>query len=758
MKKLLLAFFFISVLTLNAQQRTCGTPVMPQQFETWLQSVTPVVTPGKYGTASAQSVFNIPVIVHILHNNETINSVSATSGNNLNAAQVVNQINILNKDYNGTNSDTNLIPAIFKPLLGKFNVNFCLAVVNPTGAVLAEPGIDRIDRVAKGWSSFPYSQNYMDATVKPNSIWNPNLYLNIWVVPLSNSILGYATFPAPSTSGLLGLTSSFGSANTDGVVILNTAFGSVGTAQSGVYNKGRTATHEVGHWLGLRHTWGDSNCGSDFCNDTPISQNANYGCPGFPYKLGSCSGNTTGEMTMNYMDYTNDACMYMFTADQKNRAQLILVHSPFRAALITSTVCNLPTVGNDVGITFVSSPTYSQVINCVNNITPSVKITNYGSTNLTNALFSFNVNGVNTQTLNWNGNLAPNTSLTVTLSQINNLTVGSHVFSVNVSSPNGGTDNNLTNNNNLQSFSIISNFAFSAPSVTNCLGTPLVLTASGATTYSWSTGATTPTISLNPSVTTVYTVTGINGACTNPKTVTVTVQNKPAITLNDTTVCENVTTMIKASGAFSYSWSTGAVTPTIGVNLTTITGYTLTGFSSGGCATTKIFNVSVDPSPHATLFTSHVSCGACSDATISILSSAGTSPYTYTWIPGNIQTPTITNVAIGCYTLTTKDANGCLAVDSTCVSFDTGILKLKRHDQLVASVLPNPTKGDFELEFTSNSGIKVIEIHDALGKLILKTETISDRVPFNLTGHADGVYYVKVISDTKFAVIKLIKE
>ncbi|MBL7932558.1 MAG: zinc metalloprotease, partial [Bacteroidia bacterium] len=417
MKKILTIAFAACALygqAQNTNQRTCGTPVLPQQYENWVQSLSLPKSnnPGKYGTSNTQSIFNIPVIVHIIHNNETLNSVSATSGGNLNAAQVQDQINILNKDFNGLNADTNLIPSAFKPVLGKFQINFCLAVVNPTGGILAEPGIDRINRVAKGWNALPYTQTYINSTVKPNSIWDPNKYLNMWVLDLGNGLLGYATFPSAGTSGLSGLTGAAGTSTSDGVVILNTAFGSIGTGSSGSYNKGRTATHEIGHWLGLRHIWGDGTCATDYCNDTPPAQQANYGCPSHPYKLGTCTGNTTGEMTMNFMDYTDDACMYMFTMDQKNRAQLILTNSSMRAALITSTVCNLPAIGADIGISSVSKPTYSQNIVCSNTISPVINVTNFGSTTLNSALFSFNIDGVGTQTQSWTGTVSPNASFT----------------------------------------------------------------------------------------------------------------------------------------------------------------------------------------------------------------------------------------------------------------------------------------------------------------------------------------------------------
>ena len=132
---------------------------------------------------------------------------------------------------------------------------------------------------------------------------NPKTRLNLWVCNLANGILGYAQFPG-------------GSSATDGVVIDDNAFGSTGTVVA-PYHLGRTATHEVGHWLNLRHIWGDATCGNDLVTDTPNHNAANFGCPGYPH-YSTCTG-TPVEMTMNYMDYTDDACMYMFSAGQKTR-------------------------------------------------------------------------------------------------------------------------------------------------------------------------------------------------------------------------------------------------------------------------------------------------------------------------------------------------------------------------------------------------------------------------------------------------------
>lgn len=737
----------------NSSGRTCGTTILPQQFESWVEDIS-ATTQGKPGEAKMMSVFNIPVIVHIIHNNEAVNSSLATTGNNLNAAQVVDQINILNRDFNGTNADTSLIPAVFKPLLGKFGVNFCLAVVNPTGGVLPEPGIDRINRVAKGWTAPPYSQAYINNPIKPNSIWDPNRYLNIWVSGLSGGLLGFATFPNPGTSGLLGLTGSFGSATTDGVVILNTSFGSIGTAQFGQYNLGRTTTHEVGHWIGLRHIWGDNNCATDYCNDTPTAQTANFGCPAFPYKVGVCAGNTTGEMTMNFMDYTDDACMYMFSADQMYRAQLILTNSAMRLSLITSTVCNLPSVPLDAGISFVSAPGYSQTI-CQNFINPAINLTNFAAVTLTSATLSFNVDGLNTQTMNWTGNLAPNTSTLVTLPQISVANLGAHVFNVSVSSPNGGIDNNLANNNNNQKFTVGNLLVFNAPSGQICAGTPLVINATGATSYSWSTGATTASVSLNPSVTTVYTVVATSGACSSAKTVTVTVLPSPTVAVNTQSVCANKAATITASGASNYTWSTGAVLASINVSLSSSTNYTVTGFTSPSCFASLMFSVDVKPNPSSSVVASNISCASCANGTLSVSASGGTAPYSYTWMPGNTNAALITNAVAGCYSVTIADALGCMAKDFGCVSFDVGLYH-SLGGQSSVRVTPNPTKGEFVLEGTDDGS--TIEIFDVLGRLIKQQQTLTGTTKLSLNGEANGVYYLRISSGSKLAVIKLVKE
>jgi hypothetical protein len=258
----------------------------------------------------------------------------------------------------GTGLNYTNCPTTFTAARANTQITFCLATKSPTGALLPEPGIDRIACSSKGWTnpasftSMSTFQSYVDGTIKPNSIWDPTRYFNVWVTDCNSSVglLGYATFPAGT--GLVGL-SGFGTATTDGVWVYSASLGSKTIFSTGTYatpyDQGRTLTHESGHWLGLRHIWGDGTCATDYCNDTPTAQTANYsctsGCTGgcftHPYHLGTCSGNTTGEMTMNFMDYTDDKCMYLFTNDQNTRIQTAMSSGTYRSQLSTSaaTLC-----------------------------------------------------------------------------------------------------------------------------------------------------------------------------------------------------------------------------------------------------------------------------------------------------------------------------------------------------------------------------------------------------------------------------------
>lgn len=290
-------------------------------FEGWMQQK--LVQLSAQTSTARPSVRTIPTVVHVIYSN---------SSENITDAQVISQIDVLNEDFRRLNADTTSTPSGFQPVAADCQVEFCLATIDPNGN--PTNGIDRVSL-----SGSPFSRTYVDNTIKPTTVWDANNYFNIWVVNVGGGLLGWAQFP--NSSGLSGLGTNNGNANTDGVVLLYTSVGRPPhNPFSGPYNLGRTATHEVGHWLGLRHIWGDGNCSQDdFCNDTPDSDNPNYACPTTHV---SCSST---DMVQNYMDYTYDACMNIFTSDQKARMDVVLANSPRRASLLNSSVC-----GGTVGI------------------------------------------------------------------------------------------------------------------------------------------------------------------------------------------------------------------------------------------------------------------------------------------------------------------------------------------------------------------------------------------------------------------------
>jgi hypothetical protein len=286
-----------------------------EEFEQWLA---PLVDEYKSRAAISRiaPLLTIPIVFHIITDGAGVDNVSA--------ALVQAQLDQLNLDFR------NLAGSI-DPAAADIEVQFCLAMQNPLGNLMAEPGINRVTSYGDG----PFTSNTVDNTIKPNTQWNPEEYMNIWSANLSGGLLGWAQFP--DNSGLAGLNANGGAGNTDGVVVGAGTIGSVANpGPSAPYNLGRTLTHEVGHWLGLRHIWGDGGCGvDDFCGDTPESDASNGGCPNHT----SCG---TQDMVENYMDYTNDACMNIFTADQKARMRAVLGSSPRRANLQNSNKCNTP--------------------------------------------------------------------------------------------------------------------------------------------------------------------------------------------------------------------------------------------------------------------------------------------------------------------------------------------------------------------------------------------------------------------------------
>jgi Pregnancy-associated plasma protein-A len=238
----------------------------------------------------------IPVVVHVVYR---------TAAENISVAQITSQIDALNRDYSASNADKVNAPAVWAGLIQDTQVRFALATKDPKGKPTT--GITRTKTKAVSFSTHDKMKH---ASSGGADAWPASKYLNLWVCTLGGGLLGYAQFPG-------------GAAATDGVVILNTAFGTTGTAAA-PFNLGRTATHEVGHWLNLNHIWGDtSDCsGTDHVADTPNAQMPNFGVPSFPHV--TCSNGPSGDMFMNYMDYVDDRAMVMFTHGQVARMQAAL--------------------------------------------------------------------------------------------------------------------------------------------------------------------------------------------------------------------------------------------------------------------------------------------------------------------------------------------------------------------------------------------------------------------------------------------------
>ena len=211
--------------TLETPIRKCGSPKVNPTYEEAFQNMLQKHEQFANGKKAAV-VYNIPVVFHILHSGVAVNSTSATSGRNLNAAQINSQIAVLNADYRKLNSDfsTYVTQSSFVNASADVEINFCAAKVSPTGAVLTEPGIDRINVSTKGWNALPYSMSYIESTVKPGSSWDPTKYYNVWVLEFGGmdaGTLGYAQFPTiPSgTNPVTDMVGPGGAANTDGVVL-----------------------------------------------------------------------------------------------------------------------------------------------------------------------------------------------------------------------------------------------------------------------------------------------------------------------------------------------------------------------------------------------------------------------------------------------------------------------------------------------------------------------------------------------------------
>lgn len=385
-RKILLILFVVATIQSAFSQRICGTTeaeqyirsndekydIRRQQIENFTNEFI------AHGGGVDRALVTIPVVVHVVWN---------TTTENISDAQIQSQIAVLNADFRKLNADASLVPSAFSSLAADVNIEFCLANVDPNGNPTTG-----ITRTQTSTTAFGTNDQVKSSSTGGVNAWNTSQYLNMWVCDISGGILGYAQFPG-------------GSASTDGVVIDYQYFGTIGTATA-PFNKGRTATHEVGHWLNLFHIWGDDGTGctgSDQVSDTPNAGGPNYGCPTFP-KV-SCSNGPNGDLFMNYMDYTDDACMYMFTSAQAARMQALFAPGGFRASLLNSqgcgtvnTTCAAPTGLNASALTASSATLAWTAVSSASSYNLRYKLTSSSTWTTVNGLTttSYNVSGLAT--------------------------------------------------------------------------------------------------------------------------------------------------------------------------------------------------------------------------------------------------------------------------------------------------------------------------------------------------------------------------
>ena len=272
----------------HLKAQLAADPTLAQRMEEFELKAAEAIAQGRI----VNGVLEIPVVVNVLYR--------ATS-ENISLAQIQSQIDVLNKDFNATNSDYNTANNPYSSVRANVGIRFVLDQVI------------RKSTTKSSWGTRDAMKKSKQGGIDPTS---PTTKLNLWVCTIGGGILGYAQFPG-------------GSSATDGVVCDGKYVGTTGTATY-PFNLGRTATHEVGHWMNLRHIWGDATCGSDIVTDTPVHNTANYGVPEVGHRS-TCSG-TPLEMYMNYMDYTDDRGMYMFSIGQKSRMLAIFEVGGSRAS------------------------------------------------------------------------------------------------------------------------------------------------------------------------------------------------------------------------------------------------------------------------------------------------------------------------------------------------------------------------------------------------------------------------------------------
>ena len=622
MKKLsLVIVVLLNVFFANAQQRNCGTmqhldeirerdPGVDNRMDVENLDIKHWISNNTSSSKSMPNLITIPVVVHVIYKN---------SSQNISDAQIFSQIDILNEDFRMNNSDASSVPSAFAGAAADCEIEFCLAVRDPNGNITT--GITRTYTTTSSFSGYT-SMKY--SSTGGQDAWNTSDYLNIWVCNLASGLLGFATFPG-------------GNSSTDGVVCDYAYFGNTGTATS-PYDLGRTATHEVGHWLNLYHIWGDSYCGNDYVSDTPKHEESNYGCPSYPH-ASSCSGTgSSGEMFMNYMDYTNDACMFMFSTGQKNRMRATLNGS--RSSLLSSLGCQV---------------VYPPIILSSTTTNLSCSLANDGSINLSA------IGGVSPLSYVWsNGS---------TTQDILNLSSG--YYNVIVTDAVGQTESSTFYIS--EPSPIIITYTVNSTSQAGFSDGSIFTTVSGGTapySFSWQGpngySASTQDIQNLIAGTYIFYVIDDNG-CSELFSIVVGEGQLTPLQVNavtsdidcfgnnngsiDLTVSDGAT-------PYSFIWNNGAITEDLS-NLAAGT-YTVVVNDAAGQSFTSSYTI-IEPSEITATYTvTNVTTSGGNDGAIDLIASGGVAPYLYYWSTSPTQTTEdISNLIAGTYTVWIVDVNNC---------------------------------------------------------------------------------------------------
>jgi hypothetical protein len=390
----------------------------------------------------------IPVVFHILYSNPS------NTAENISDLRINEQMTTFNKDFNAENADTSLIPDAFKSLKGSLKIRFVLANRDPLGSPTTGIVRRQTSRTSFSLGNFtPEGQPMKFSSQGGSDVWDPRFYLNVWVCNLSGGVLGFASFPELAGTAY------------DGIVLNSRNTGSTGALSP--FNRGRTGTHELGHWLNLRHIWGDDGnacTGSDMVDDTPNQAGASDGCPSFP-RTDACTGTFPGVMFMNYMDYTNDACMYMFTQGQAARMQAIL--DGVRATFKDSKGYIAP-LNNDMAASSIVVPVNPQ---CSNTFIPEARFQNFGGNIIGTFTANYQIGNNPVVSKIWNGTLNPSGVVTIKFDEAVTLDPGNYTIKFFTSAPNGSIDPDRSNDTITRAISV-GNLEVVSPPVTQGFENP----------------------------------------------------------------------------------------------------------------------------------------------------------------------------------------------------------------------------------------------------------------------------------------------